>query len=236
MIARYELLRTFRNRRFVFLSVVPPLALFYTIASATHNISISGTPGRLYFMSSMAAYGAMIAVMSGAARIVADRTVGWTRQLQTMPVPIGRYFASKGLGSYLLAAVSLGVLYASGLGLGVHLKASQWLTMTGLLLVGLLPFAFLSLVLGHLLTVDTASPVLGFGTSFLALVGGAFFPIASSGAAQRIVELIPSYWLVQAGRSAVNQGGWQVEGWLVLAVWSYVLAACSIFIYRRHAT
>jgi ABC-2 type transport system permease protein len=235
MIVRYELRRTFRNGRFVFLSIVPPLVLFYVIALSTRTARISGTPGPLYFMSSMAAYGSMIAVVSGAARIVADQAVGWIRQLQTMPVPIGSYFVAKVLGGYLLAVLSLAALYASGLGVGVHLKASQWLTMTGLLLVGLMPFALLSIVLGHLLTVDSASPVLGFGTSLLALLGGAFFPFANSGSVQRVVELIPSYWLVQAGRSAEHGGGWPAEGWLVMAGWSCVLVGCAALAYRRHS-
>ena len=100
----------------------------------------------------------------------------------------------------------------------------------------MLPLALLSLVLGHLLTVETASPVLGFGTSVLALVGGAFFPIASSGPVHRIVELIPSYWIVQAGKSAENAGGWPAEGWFVIGVWSCVLAGCSVLAYRRSAT
>jgi ABC-2 type transport system permease protein len=45
--------------------------------------------------------------------------------------------------------------------------------MLGLLLVGLIPFAVLGILLGHLVSVDSLGPVIGGGTSLLALLGGA---------------------------------------------------------------
>jgi ABC-2 type transport system permease protein len=49
--------------------------------------------------------------------------------------------------------------------------------MTGLILVGLLPFAALGVLLGHLLTPDTIGPAAGGLVSLLALVSGTWFPL-----------------------------------------------------------
>ncbi len=81
--------------------------------------------------------------------------------------------------------------------------------MTGLILVGLIPFAVMGILLGHLLTVDSIGPAMGGITALLALFGGVWFPISSGGALHDIAQALPSYWLVQAGqsRSAAPAGG-----------------------------
>ena len=52
--------------------------------------------------------------------------------------------------------------------------------MTGLILVGLLPFAALGIVFGHLLTPDSIGPVMGGATALLALLGGTWFPLTGA--------------------------------------------------------
>ena len=51
--------------------------------------------------------------------------------------------------------------------------------MTGLILVGLIPFAALGIMLGHLLTPDSIGPAMGGGIALLALIGGTWGPIAT---------------------------------------------------------
>lgn len=48
-----------------------------------------------------------------------------------------------------------------------------------------------------------------------------------------IIKALPSYWLVQAGKTALHSGGWPAEGWLVIATWTVVLAPLAILAYRR---
>ena len=78
--------------------------------------------------------------------------------------------------------------------------------MTALILVGLLPFAALGIVLGHLLTPDSIGPVMGGSTALLAILGGTWFPI-TSGVMKTVGEALPSYWLVQAGHVALGGQG-----------------------------
>ena len=70
--------------------------------------------------------------------------------------------------------------------------------MTVLILIGLIPFAALGILLGHLLTVDSIGPAMGGGISLLALLGGTWFPIADHGFLHDLAPVLPSYWLVQA--------------------------------------
>ena len=80
--------------------------------------------------------------------------------------------------------------------------------MTGLILVGLIPFAALGILIGHLLTPDSIGPAMGGGTSLLALLGGTWFPLAAHRVLHDVAQYLPSYWLVQAGRVALGGHAW----------------------------
>ena len=230
---RYEILRTFRNRRFLLFSLGFPLVLFLVVAGSNRHATLDGISFPLYYMTGMTAWGAMVAVVSSGARIAAERQTGWTRQMRITPLRTRSYFGSKVVSGYLMAALSLAVLYAVGSFMGVRLSAGQWLTMTGLLLAGLVPFTVLGILLGHLLTADSVGPALGGVTAVLALLGGAWGPLATRGVLLDVVKCIPSYWLVQAGKTALGGHGWPAEGWLVAAAWTVVLAVVAVWVYRR---
>jgi ABC-2 type transport system permease protein len=231
---RYEVLRTVRNRRFLIFSLVFPLILFLTIAGAHRNIKVDGIGFPLYYMTGMAAWGSMTSVISSGARIAQERQVGWTRQLRITPLKTITYFSAKILTGYLMALFSIVVLALAGTLIGVRLDATGWLTMLGLLLVGLIPFAVMGIMLGHLISVDSLGPAIGGITSLFALLGGVFGPLVTGGALFAVVKCLPSYWLVQAGKSALEGGHiWTSQAWIVIAVWSIVLARVGARVYRR---
>ncbi|QXC62907.1 ABC transporter permease [Aquihabitans sp. G128] len=231
--ARYEVLRTFRNTRFFIFSLVFPVVLYLLIAGPNRHEKVSGIPLPLYFMTGMAAFGTMMAIVSTGGRIAAERQVGWNRQLRLTPLRPSAYFSAKVLCGYGLAAVSILVLYALGIGFGVHLSARAWLTMTGLILVGLVPFAALGIAVGHLVSTDSMGPAMGGITSLLALLGGVWGPIAEHGFLHDLSQAIPSYWLVQAGKVALEGHAWPMKGWVVIGIWSLVLGRVAAWSYRR---
>jgi ABC-2 type transport system permease protein len=233
---RYELLRTLRNRRFFVLSLGFPLVLYFFIAGSTQNVNNFGSTGisaPLYFMVSLAAFGTMSAMLSSGARIAAERAVGWNRQLRITPLAPRTYFRAKVITGYMMAALSLLAMYAAGSALGVRLPAAQWLEMTGLILVGLVPFAALGILLGHMLTPDSIGPALGGGVSLLAFLGGTWFPIPASGFLHDLAQILPSYWLVQASHVALGGHAWPGRAWIVIAVWTIALSALGARAYRR---
>src|SRR6478672_3021373 len=147
---RYELLRTVRNTRFFIFSLVFPLILFYVVAGANKTLTLGNIPFPTYYMAGMISWGTMAAVISGGARIAAERSVGWNRQLRLTPLSTRMYFRTKVLTGYVMALCTLVLLYIAGSTLGVRLSAGHWLHMTGFILIGLVPFAVLGILLGHL--------------------------------------------------------------------------------------
>ena len=235
---RYEVLRTLRNRRFFFLSLGFPLVLYFLIATPNRHetdLAHTGLSAPLYFMVGLAAFGAMNAMLSSGARIAGERAVGWNRQLRITPLSTRMYFRAKVATGYMMAALTLLGLYLSGVALGVSLTSSEWVRMTGLILVGLLPFAALGIVLGHLLTPDSIGPVMGGLTALFAILGGTWFPI-TSGVMKTIGEALPSYWLVQASHVALGGKGWTSTAWLVVAAWTVGGVLLARWAYRRDTT
>ena len=101
---RLEVRRSLRNRRYLIFTVVFPVMLYvlYTaILPATANGPIDGLPWPVYFLVSMAAYGAIGASMSQAAPVATERRAGWARQLRVTPLPGIAYVAAKVVSAML---------------------------------------------------------------------------------------------------------------------------------------
>ena len=232
---RYELVRNFRNKRFFVFTVGFPLVLYLLIATPNrheHDLGGSGISAPLYFMVGLAALGTMNAVVGGGARIAVERFLGWTRQLRLTPLSPRAYYGTKVVASYLTALVTILVLYTAGIALGVSLSIGSWLQMTGLLLVGLLPFASLGIMLGHLLGVDAVGPTIGGLSGLLGFLGGVWFPLGD-GLMHDIAQALPAFWLVRASHVSLGGPAWSATGWLVVLGWTAALSVLAVHAYRR---
>jgi ABC-2 type transport system permease protein len=230
---RYELLRALRNTRFFLFSLGFPLVLFLVVAGPNKHGTLGGIPFPVYYMAGMVSWGTMGAVVSSGARIATERAAGWNRQLRLTPLSARTYLRAKVVGGYVIAAMSIVLLYVAGVGLGVRLPAGRWLGMTALILVGLIPFAALGIWLGHVLTPESIGPAIGGISALFALLGGAWGPLVTHGFMLRVAEALPSYWLVQAGRAAATGSSWGARGWVVTAVWTLVFGALATRAFRR---
>jgi ABC-2 type transport system permease protein len=232
---RYELLRTFRDRRLFLFAFGFPLILYFVIVLPNRHVrdfSSTGVGAPLYYMVSLASFGTMMSMMSAGFRIAGERQVGWTRQLRITPLSVRAYIRAKIVTAYAMAAISLALLYASGIALGVSLPASSWLSMTILIVIALLPFGALGIALGHMLTVDSVGPATGGIVSLLAVVSGTWFPI-THGFLHDVGQVLPSYWLVQAGRVSLDGHPWSGLAWAVVIGWTVILAVIAAVAYRR---
>jgi ABC-2 type transport system permease protein len=232
---RFELLRTLRSKRFFVMSLGFPLAIYFLIALPNRTVGDfagTGISAPLYYMVGLAAFGTMAAVLSSGTRIAGERAIGWNRQLRTTPLPTRTYFRTKVLTGYMMALLTIGLLYVAGIALGVRLPAADWIRMTFMILCALAPLAALGVLLGHLLTVDAIGPAVGGLTAILAFVSGTWFPLGH-GVLNEIGQCLPSYWLVQASHVAVGGQSWPLKGWLVVIAWSVVLRFLAALAYRR---
>ncbi len=231
---RFELLRAVRNWRFSVFSLAFPLILFLAVATPNKDVKLGGIPFPVYYLAGMVGWGTMAAVIAGGARIAAERSVGWNRQLRLTPLSTRTYFRAKVLTGYMMAVATIVLVYAAALAIGVRMPFGHWVTMTWLILVGLIPFAAIGIWLGHLVSVDSMGPALGGITSLFALLGGAWGPLGgSAGFMHDLAELLPSYWLVQAGHAAFTGEGWGAKGWIVIAVWTAAFVILAQRAYRR---
>jgi ABC-2 type transport system permease protein len=239
---RFEVLRAFRNTRFFIFSLGFPVVMYFLLAAPNKDDHHFGSSGSVhtnlfapqYYMIGLLAFGTMVAALAGGGRISQERSVGWNRQLRLTPLTSVAYFRAKLITSYLLVLCGIALLYISGTLLGVRLAATTWLAMTGLVLIALIPFVALGIAIGHLLTPDSVGPALGGGVGLLAFLGGTWFPIIGSGLFVRLCQLLPSYWLVQAG--SIGNGAhnpWGAKGWLVIAAWSVLCTGFATWAYRR---
>jgi len=232
---RFELLRTLRNRRIVVFSLGFPLVLYLLIAGPNRgeqDLAGSGIPATTYFMTGLLSFGTMNAILGVGARIAAERSAGWNRQLKITPLPPLAYLRAKVATGYVMSALTIAVLYIAGAALGVRLEAGRWVEMTVLVLVGLLPLAAIGVALGHVVTADSSGPAVGGSAALLAFLGGAWFPL-TDGVLRDIGQLVPSYWIVQAARTGVDGQPWPAKGWLVIGAWSVACAAVAAYAYRR---
>jgi ABC-2 type transport system permease protein len=239
---RFEMLRLVRNRQSMIFSLGFPIVMFFLLAGPNkdnHNFggdehTHTGLFAPQYYMIGLLAFGAMVAVLSSGARIAAERKVGWNRLMRLTPLRPGAYLRTKILTGYMTAGIGIVLLYIAGIALGVRMPFGDWLAMTGLVLVALIPFAALGIGLGHVLNDDAAGPAMGGGVSLFAFLGGSWFPILGDGAFVQFCKLLPSYWLVQAGHIGLGSGNtWGVEAWLVIAVWSAAGIIFAMWAYRR---
>lgn len=233
---RFEILRTFRNRGFLIITMAMPVVLYFAIAPGNKNNPVENMPFSLYFMVGMAAYGALFAVFSPTSRIALDRNRGWTRQVRITPLSTASYMTAKVITAYTVALPALILLYIAGTILGVRLSAAHWLEMTGLILVALLPFIVMGILVGHTARPDAMPAVIGGLVLIFALFGGAFGEFFNSSSVMlKVIKALPSYYLVQAGKGAAHgsDAGWPTEGWIVVAAWLVVMIALVVPAYRR---
>ena len=106
---RYELLRTFRNRRFFIFSFGFPLVLYFLIAGA--EPATSTNLGGIGHLRAALLHGRPRRVRHherdrlGAARASPPSAVGWNRQLRLTPLSTRTYFRTKVLTGYVMALV-----------------------------------------------------------------------------------------------------------------------------------
>lgn len=232
---RTEVRRTLRAPRYAVFVIGLPVVLFLLFSSLYGDDSQDGVSGRAWLMVSMSVFGAMGAAISVGGRIAAERQAGWTRQLRLTPLSGRAYVLAKAGTAVLVAIPALVLVYAvAALGQGVRLPAGEWAQVAGWTVVALAPFVALGIWLGHQLTVDVLGPLTGALFTVLGLLGGIWVPVDQlPSAAAAVSRVLPSYWLVEAGRAPLS-GGW--VGWpglAVLAGWTLLFARLGARAYAR---
>jgi ABC-2 type transport system permease protein len=230
---KMEILRTVRNGRYLIFTFLVPMILFLVIGAPNKGQRAGAVTLAAYYMTSMALYGAMAAVMTSGGRIAMERAVGWHRQLRLTGLSGRSYIMSKILTGYATALPGMILILAAGaLTHSADISPQRWLGIAAAILIGLAPMAALGVLIGYVATGESMQQITGLLFMLLSLLSGIWFSI-NSGWFLRVAEASPLYWAGQAARDAM-QGSW--VGWhgvAVIAIWTVVLARLAMSRYQR---
>nr|WP_189059200.1 ABC transporter permease [Longimycelium tulufanense] len=234
----FELRRTMRSTRFLVFTVAFPIVLFVFFSQLFGNDTPDNAAGIDYhsvIMINMTAWGAMSAALYSGARVAVERGSGWQRQLRLTPLSGVGYLTGKGLSGLGVALpVVILVPLVAITTQGVRLSGAQWVQATVGIWLAAIPFALLGLLLGQLGTSDSMQSITSMLMMVLAILGGLWVPIeVLPDWMHQLARVLPSYWMSQVGRSAVDHHEALSSCALVLAVWTVVLGGLVALRYRR---
>jgi ABC-2 type transport system permease protein len=236
---RLEILRMFRDRRFVFFTIGFPVALYLLMSNVFGSggaDEVTGLPARAYLMVGFASYGAIGAVLSTTGpRLAVEIQSGWLRQLQVTPLPARSLIIAKMLAAMTLALPALTLVsLAAAVTRGVHLSAGAWVGMIALMWVGTLPFAALGTLIGSAVNPDSAQPVMLVCYLGLSIAGGLWIPVGQLPEVLRsIATWLPSNRFAELGWDIAGGQLPSAAAGLVLAAWTVALGGLAAAAYRR---
>lgn len=237
-LVKLEVLRALRNRKFMFFSVIYPSVLYGLVSGSSGGAKLPGTgiSAALYFMVTMAAFGAMTAVLLGnSERIAKEREQGWVRQLRLTSLPGRGYVTAKIAAAATVSLPSIVlVLVVAAVFKGVRLDAWQWAAIAGCTWAGSFVFAALGVAIGYLASGDAVRPITMITYFVLALLGGLWMPLSILPHwISDISHWLPTYAYAALGRAVEAGGAPHLRDAALLAGYLLVFAGAAAWLYRR---
>lgn len=235
---RCEILKLVRVPMFAIPTFVFPIMFFAMFGLPNLGNTIGGIDAGPYILASYGAYSVMsVALFSFGVAIAAERGLGWNKLLRATPLRPMTTFASKVAMALLFGAASLLGLFAFGVVVaGVRMPLLQWIELTGLLLLGMIPFVALGLFIGYLAGPNSAAAVANLIFLPLSFASGLFLPLEFlPEVMQRVAPYLPAYHTGQLGWGALGAGDGKGFGYhlLWLAGYTAIFLALALVAYWR---
>jgi len=232
---RLELRRLARDRAYLIGTIVMPLLMYLLFTNLGALSGQAKQVAAVYAMISMAAFGAIGAVLNNGGQIVEERAGGWLRQLRTTPMPPLRVVTVRAMTAMVVALPSIVVVCGAGVLLnGVRLDAGQWVRILVLLWLGVIPFALLGLAIGHGATARTLPIMNMLAYLGMAVLGGLWMPLDTFPAILRTVgRLLPTHAYGDLAWSIAFGYGIAGTDFLVLGAWLVIFGGLTVAAYRR---
>ena len=248
---RIELRQAVTNREDV-LNLLLPAAIFLTVLLFMRGSTLPGTNLSLGSAAVPSVVGAGL-VFSGllgmAGQLTVEREDGTLLRAKATPNGMVGYLIGKVCAVSAVAVVSMLVTLIPCLFLFDGLAENgliSWLTLTWVLVVGLVATMPIGAVLGSLIPNARSLGLIMLPTMGLAAISGIFYPISAlSEWLQVIAQVFPMYWLGLGMRSAllpdsavvveIGQSWRHLETLGVLAVWAVIGLTLAPIVLRRMA-
>lgn len=237
-LAKLEILRVLRNKKFLFFSVIYPSALYLIIAGGAGDAKLPGmrVGMSLYYMVAMAAFGAMTAVLLGnSEKIAKEREQGWVRQLRLTSLPGRGYVIAKIAAASVVSLPSiLLVLVVAAAVKDVRLAAWQWAAIALCTWAGSFAFAALGVAIGYLASGDTVRPITMIIYFVLAMLGGLWMPLSFLPSWVRDVsEWLPTHAYAALGQAVEVGEAPHTKDAAILLGYLVLFTAAAAWLYRR---
>jgi ABC-2 type transport system permease protein len=235
-LGRLEIVRSLRNRRVMFFTILYPAMLFLLSAGSVKGKNVPGTdiPYVDYFLVAYASFGVIAASMNNnAMRISQERKEGWIRQLRLTALPSYGYVVSKIAASLLVVIPAIVVTFLLGTTQGVKLTGEEWVSAFLVIWLGSLAFTALGIAIGYGVPQDAVQPVtliIYVAGSFL---GGQFFAV--SGTLETIGKALPTYWVREIATQVISGQPISWGGVAILAAWVVGCAILAAVMYQKRA-
>jgi ABC-2 type transport system permease protein len=208
--AKYEALRMLRAPAFAipFLLLPVPIYVLFGVVMAAQAIAKAPQVANFLFVG----FGVM-AVMGPAlfgvgSTLAPERDAGLMKLKRALPAPTGSYLLAKMLMSMFFAAVALSLMIVAAQIAGkISFSALQLLALSGVLVVGALPFCALGLFIGAHFSGGAAPGITNLVYLPMMWLGGLFIPLPAF--LQKWVVIWPAFHLQQVAVGAAGIGKFQ---------------------------
>jgi ABC-2 type transport system permease protein len=234
-LAKAEISRLRRNRRYLVLSLALPIVLYLLVGTRAKGPSVDGVNWAAYYMVGMAIFGSFSgALMNNSVRISQERKAGWIRQLRLTPLPSAAYVVAKLIAAMAVTIPSVVIVLLLGAFVGhVHMAAAAWITIAVIIILGSLLFAALAVAIGYRFPPDQVQPIATIIYFVFIVLGGVLFPLGKT--LEKISQYTPAY---EASRISTDViAGASVSATLVIGmvVWLAVFIGLATLSVRSMA-
>ena len=226
LLARSEIMRLRRNRRYMISTLAFPIVLYLLVAKSA-KATVYGVDFAAYYMIAMATLGSFSGALTGnAIRIAQERKEGWVRQLRLTPLPSNGYVIAKIIAAMAISVPSVVIVLLLGRYYGgVHLAIGAWITIAVVVWLGAMTFAALAIAIGYRLQPDQVQPIALLIYFVFLIIGGIFFPL--KGFLQSVGNFMPTYEALKIATDVA--GGASVSGGLIagLVIWLAIFSGLA---------
>lgn len=113
MQCKIEVLRTFRNKLFIFFSLLMPV-MFYYIFTNVVQVPQNGDAWKAHYLISMATFSIVGTALLVSVLEFQEKGQGWTHLLKITPLPEGAYLTAKIIAQTVVNAFSILVIFIAG--------------------------------------------------------------------------------------------------------------------------
>ena len=218
-LAKAEIYRLRRNRRYLVMSFGMPIILYLLIGTRGKQNEL-GVSFAAYYMIGMATFGSFSsALMNNSVRISQERKEGWIRQLRLTPLPSSAYVVAKLIAAMAIAVPSIAAVLLLGRFVGhVQMAAGSWFMIAVTIWLGALTFAALAVAIGYRFQPDQVQPIAMVIYFVLIVLGGVFFPLGT-GLLGKIGAWTPAYAAIKISTDLMSGASVAASPVIALIIW-----------------